>query len=55
LRTGNLPQVTRVMTHAAETEHPKFMPAAGENDVRTILEELWANSKIWARTAFIST
>lgn len=43
------------MTHAAEAEHPKFMPAAGENDVRTILEALWANPKVWARTAFIST
>jgi phospholipase C len=53
LRTGNLPQVTWIMAHAEQTEHPNFMPAAGENYVRTILEALWANPSVWARTAFI--
>lgn len=53
LRTGNLPHVTWIMAHAAQTEHPAYMPAAGEDYVRTILEALWANPKVWARTAFI--
>jgi phospholipase C len=53
VRTGNLPQVTFVMAHAEQTEHPDFLPAAGENYVRTILEALWSNPKVWSRTAFI--
>jgi len=53
LRTGNLPQVTFVMAHAEQTEHPNYLPAAGENYVRTILEALWANPAFWSRTAFI--
>jgi phospholipase C len=53
LRTGNLPQVTWVMAHAEQTEHPDYLPAAGENYVRTILEALWTNPKVWSRSAFI--
>lgn len=53
LRTGNLPQVTFILAHAEDTEHPQYIPARGENYVRTILEGLWANPKVWARSVFI--
>jgi phospholipase C len=53
LRTGNLPQVTFVMAHAEQCEHPEYLPAAGENYTHTILQALWTNPKVWARTAFI--
>jgi phospholipase C len=53
LRTGNLPQVTFILAHAEDTEHPNFLPARGENYVRTILEALWTNPRVWARSAFI--
>ncbi|HTV73273.1 MAG TPA: alkaline phosphatase family protein [Candidatus Acidoferrales bacterium] len=53
VRTGNLPQVTWIMAHAEACEHPDYLPAAGENYVRTILEALWSNPAVWARTAFI--
>ncbi|MGA2393942.1 MAG: alkaline phosphatase family protein [Candidatus Lustribacter sp.] len=53
LRTGNLPQVTFVLGHAEQTEHPSYLAAEGENFVRTILEALWSNPKVWARSAFI--
>ena len=53
VRTGNLPQVTFVLAHGQQTEHPSFFAADGENYVRTILEALWSNPKVWAKTAFI--
>jgi phospholipase C len=53
VRTGNLPQVTFMLAHAEDTEHPTFFPAAGEHYVRTILEALWSNPKVWSRTAFL--
>jgi phospholipase C len=53
LRTGNLPQVTFVLAHAENTEHPSYFAAAGENYTHTILQALWSNPKVWARSAFI--
>jgi phospholipase C len=53
LRTGNLPQVTFVLAHAEDTEHPSYYAAAGENYVHTILQALWSNPKVWSRSAFI--
>jgi len=53
IRTGNLPQVTFVMGHAQQTEHPSYYAAEGENFVNTILEAMWSNPKVWARSAFI--
>jgi phospholipase C len=53
LSNGNLPNVTWILAHADQTEHPSFLPATGENFVRTILEALWSNPKVWPRTAFI--
>jgi phospholipase C len=53
LRIGNLPNVTWVIAHAEDCEHPSYLPAAGENFVRSILEALWSNPAVWARTAVI--
>lgn len=53
LRTGNLPQVTFILAHAQQTEHPSFYAAEGENYVHTILRALWSNPKVWAKSAFI--
>ena len=53
LRTGNLPQVTWVLAHAKQCEHPSYLPAAGADFIHQILQALWSNPKVWARTAFI--
>ncbi|MGD1065195.1 MAG: alkaline phosphatase family protein [Vulcanimicrobiaceae bacterium] len=53
LRTGNLPQVTWLLGHAEQTEHPDYLPAAGAQFVHTILQALWANPSVYARTALI--
>jgi len=55
LRTGNLPQVTFILPPAKQCEHPSFYAADGENYVRTILEALWSNPKVWSRSAFVMT
>jgi len=53
VRTGNLPQVTWVLGHAKQCEHPSYLPAAGAHFIHQILQALWSNPKVWARTAFI--
>jgi len=53
LRTGNIPQVTWIVPPSTVTEHPQYMPAAGENHTRQVLEALWSNPRLWARTALI--
>jgi len=53
LRTGNIPQVSWVVPPSYASEHPDYLPAAGENHTRQILEALWSNPKLWARTALI--
>ena len=53
LQTGNIPQVTWIVPPADLTEHPDYLPAAGENHTRQILEALWSNPKLWSRTALI--
>ncbi len=53
IRSGNLPSVTWIIPPYDQCEHPDELPAAGEDYVRTILEALWSNPKLWARTAFI--
>jgi phospholipase C len=53
LRTGNMPQVTWILGHADQTEHPSYMPAVGQDYIRRILTALWENPRVWARTAFI--
>jgi phospholipase C len=53
LRIGNLPQVSWVVPPSFLTEHPDYLPAAGEDHTRQILEALWANPRLWAKTALI--
>ena len=53
LRSGNIPQVTWVLPPGVANEHPDNMPAAGEHHTHRILEALWGNPKLWAKTALI--
>jgi phospholipase C len=53
LKTGNLPQVTWIVPPSNVSEHPDWLPAAGEDHTSQVLEALWSNPKLWARTAFI--
>ena len=53
LRTGNIPQVTWIVPPSYVSEHPDYLPAAGEDHTNLILSALWSNKSLWARTAFI--
>jgi phospholipase C len=53
LRTGNIPQVTWIVPPADKSEHPDYLPAAGEDHTAQVLAALWANPKLWARTLVI--
>lgn len=53
LQSGNIPQVTWIVPPSTVTEHPSYLPAAGENHTRLVLEALWANPALWARTVLI--
>jgi phospholipase C len=53
LRTGNMPQVTWIVPPSFLSEHPDWLPAAGEDHTNLILSALWSNPSLWARTAFI--
>ena len=53
LRRGNIPQVTWIVPPSTVTEHPSYLPAAGENHTRRVLEALWSNPSLWASTALI--
>jgi phospholipase C len=52
-KTGDIPQVTWIVPPSTLSEHPDFLPAAGENHTRQILEALWSNPGLWARTAVV--
>jgi phospholipase C len=53
IRHGNIPQVTWIVPASYLSEHPDYLPAAGEHHTHQILEALWANPKLWAKTALI--
>ncbi|HEY2836800.1 MAG TPA: alkaline phosphatase family protein [Rhizomicrobium sp.] len=53
IRHGNIPQVTWIVPPSYLSEHPDYLPAAGENHTNQILQALWANPKLWAKTALI--
>jgi phospholipase C len=53
LQTGDIPQVTWIVPPSDASEHPDYLPAAGENHTAQILNALWSNPKLWARTALI--
>jgi phospholipase C len=53
LRTGNLPQVTWIVPPSTASEHPDYLPVAGENHTREVLEALWSNPRVWAKSVVI--
>lgn len=53
IRTGNIPQVSWIVPPASLSEHPDYLPAAGENHTHEVLKALWSNPKLWAKTALI--
>ncbi len=53
LRTGNIPQVVWIVPPSHLSEHPDWLPAAGEDHTAQILQALWANPRLWAKTALI--
>ncbi len=53
LRTGNIPQVTWIVPPSYLSEHPDWLPAAGEDHTSQILSALWSNKSLWARSVFI--
>lgn len=53
LRTGNLPQVTWIVPPSTVSEHPDYLPVAGENHTRELLEALWSNPRVWAKSVVI--
>lgn len=53
LKTGNIPQVTWIVPPSTVSEHPDYLPAAGEDHTNQVLQALWANPTLWAKTALI--
>jgi phospholipase C len=53
LKTGNIPQVTWIVPPSTVSEHPDYLPAAGEDHTNRILHALWSNPALWAKTALI--
>jgi phospholipase C len=53
LRTGNIPQVSWIVPPGSVSEHPDYLPAAGEDHTAQVLNALWSNPKLWAKTAVI--
>ena len=53
IRHGNIPQVTWIVPPSYLSEHPDYLPAAGENHTNQILQALWSNPALWAKTALI--
>jgi phospholipase C len=53
IHTGNLPSVTWIVPPYDQCEHPDMLPAAGAAYVNLIVNALWSNPTLWAKTAFI--
>ena len=53
LRTGNLPQVTWIVPPSGVSEHPDYLPAAGEQHTRDVLMALWSNARVWAKSVVV--
>jgi phospholipase C len=53
LATGNLPQVTWIVPPSTVSEHPDYLPAAGEQHTREVLTALWSNPRVWAKSVVI--
>ncbi|MGN6270555.1 MAG: alkaline phosphatase family protein [Sphingomonas sp.] len=53
IRSGNIPQVSWIVPPSTLSEHPDYLPAAGEHHTHQVLQALWSNPKLWAKTALI--
>jgi len=53
LATGNLPQIIWIVPPSTQSEHPDYLPVAGEDHTRQVLAALWANPRAWARSVVI--
>jgi phospholipase C len=53
LATGNLPQVVWIVPPSSDSEHPDYLPAAGEHHTKRVLEALWSNPRVWARSVVV--
>jgi phospholipase C len=53
LKTGNIPQVTWIVMPSTVSEHPDFLPAAGEDHTNQVLQALWSNPSLWEKSALI--
>jgi phospholipase C len=51
--SGDLPQVSWIVAPTAQSEHPSFPPAVGEDLTATCLAALMGNPTLWATTVFI--
>ena len=53
LKTGNIPQVTWIVPPSDVSEHPDWLPASGEHHTNRVLQALWSNPSLWAKSALI--
>jgi phospholipase C len=53
LQTGNIPQVTWIVPPSYTSEHPDYLPAQGEHHTHQVLQALWSNKALWAKTVLI--
>jgi phospholipase C len=54
-RAGRLPQVSWLVAPTAQSEHPRYFPAAGAEYIAQKLDAIASNPEAWAKTAFILT
>jgi phospholipase C len=52
-RNDRLPAVSWIIPTTEQSEHPKYMPAAGADYIAQKLEAIASNPKVWAKTVFI--
>ncbi|PYC84690.1 phospholipase [Streptomyces tateyamensis] len=52
-RNDRLPAVSWIIPTARESEHPRFLPAAGADFVAAKIEAIAANPEVWAKTVLI--
>ena len=52
-RNDRLPAVSWIIPTSTQSEHPRFMPAAGADYVASKIEAIASNPKVWRKTAFI--
>ena len=53
IAAGELPQVSFIQVSFTESEHAAFPPARGEYAMSNVLKSIWADPKLWRKTAVI--